>query len=97
MQEIVKTLSFNLGRKVVDSTGLKGKYDLDMRWSVDYALSLETRPDLRELIGELPDEGPHAPSLIHAVRDQLGLELTSKTGLGDIVVVDHLEKVPTGN
>jgi len=34
---------------------------------------------------------------MHAVRDQLGLELISKKGPGDVVVVDHFEKVPTGN
>jgi uncharacterized protein (TIGR03435 family) len=34
---------------------------------------------------------------MRAVRDQLGLELISKTGPGDIVVVDHFEKVPAEN
>jgi uncharacterized protein (TIGR03435 family) len=98
MQEIVKTLSFHLGRKVVDATGLKGKYDIDMKWYIDVAWLVERlTPDQREQIGELPADLPHGPSLIHAVRDQLGLELTSKTGLGDVVVVDHFEKVPTEN
>jgi uncharacterized protein (TIGR03435 family) len=98
MQEIVKTLSFHLGRKVVDATGLKGKYDIDMRWWVDWAwLNERLTPLQREQIGEQPDEGPHGPTLIHAVRDQLGLELISKKGPGDIVVVDHFEKVPVEN
>lgn len=96
MQEIVKMLSFNLGRKIVDSTGLKGRYDIDMKWYREWDLHGLT-PDQREQIGEEPADLPHGPSLIHAVRDQLGLELISKTGPGDIVVVDHVEKVPTGN
>ena len=41
MQEIVKTLSYYLGRPVIDATGLKGKYDIDMKWFVDVALLLE--------------------------------------------------------
>jgi uncharacterized protein (TIGR03435 family) len=97
MLDIVKTLSFNLGRKVVDATGLKGKYDIDVRWYIDAAWLLEGRADLRDLIGELPDEGSHGPTLIRAVRDQLGLELIPKKGTGDIVVVDHFEKVPIEN
>lgn len=96
MQEIVKTLSFHLGRKAVDATGLKGKYDIDMKWSIDVAWLME-RAGLRDQIGEVPDDGPHGPTLIHAVRDQLGLELISKKGPGDIVVVDHVDKVPIEN
>jgi len=98
MQEIVKTLSFNLGRKVVDATGLQGKYDIDVKWYIDVAWLVERlTPDQREQLGELPADLPHGPSLIHAVRDQLGLELISKKGAGDVVVVDHLEKVPAEN
>jgi len=96
VQEIVKTLSFHLGRPVVDATGLRGKYDIDMRWGVDVAWLLE-RAGLRDEIGELPDTGPPGPTLIRAVQDQLGLKLNSRKGPGDIVVIDHLDKVPTGN
>jgi uncharacterized protein (TIGR03435 family) len=90
MQEIVKTLSFNLGRKIVDATGLKGKYDIDITWYREWS-------GPQELVGEEPADFPHGPSFTHAVRDQLGLELISKQGPGDIVVVDHVEKVPTEN
>ena len=96
MGEIVKTLSFHLGRPVVDATGLGGKYDIDMTWGIDVAWLMESA-GLREQIGELPDTGPVGPSLIRAVQDQLGLKLNSTKGPGDIVVVDHLEKVPTEN
>jgi uncharacterized protein (TIGR03435 family) len=96
MPEIVKTLSFHLGRPVIDATGLRGKYDIDMRWGIDLAWLLETSGH-RDEIGDLPDVGPPGPPLIRAVQDQLGLKLSSKKGLGDIVVIDHLEKVPTEN
>jgi uncharacterized protein (TIGR03435 family) len=96
MQEIVKTLSFHLGRPVVDATRLKGKYDIDMKWGVDVAWLLEMA-GRRDQIAELPDTGPTGPTLIRAVQDQLGLKLNSKKGLGDFVVVDHVEKVPTEN
>lgn len=96
MQEIIKTLSFYLGRPVVDATGLTGKYDIDMRWGIDVAWLLE-RSGHRDEIGELPDNGPPGPTLIHAVQDQLGLKLNSTKGLGDVVVLDHVEKVPIEN
>ena len=96
IQEIVKTLSFHLGRPVVDCTRLRGKYDIDMTWTVDVAWLMESA-GLRDQISEVTDNGPHGPTLMHAVRDQLGLELISKKGHGDIVVVDHLAKVPIEN
>jgi uncharacterized protein (TIGR03435 family) len=96
MEEITNTLSFHLGRPVVDATGLTGKYDIDLKWGVDFAWLLEASGHLDE-IGELPDMGPKGPPLLRAVQDQLGLKLNSKRGHGDIVVIDHLEKVPTGN
>ena len=96
MQEIVRTLSFHLGRPVVDATGLKGKYDIDMRWGIDVAWLLE-RSGYGDEVGELPDTGPLGPPLTRAVQDQLGLKLQSRKGVGDVVVIDHLEKVPTEN
>jgi len=93
MAEIVKTLSFHLGRPVIDRTGLKGNYDVEMRWTVDVAWLLE-RAGRRDEIGELPDSGPAGPTLARAIQDQLGLKLISKKGPGDVVVIDHVEKVP---
>jgi uncharacterized protein (TIGR03435 family) len=96
LPEIAKTLSFHLGGPVVDATGLKGKYDIDMTWTIDVAWLLE-RAGRGDLIAELPDDGPRGPSLTRAVQDQLGLKLNSKKGPGDTVVIDHVEKVPIGN
>jgi uncharacterized protein (TIGR03435 family) len=96
MQEIVRTLSGQVGRPVVDATGLKGKYDINITWTIDLAWAMESA-GMRDRIPDVPDNGPNGPTLIHAVRDQLGLQLISKKGSGDIVVVDHVEKVPIEN
>jgi len=96
MQEIAKTLSYHLGRPVVDATGLKGKYDIDITWSIDLAWTLEMS-GRRDPIPEIPDNGPSGPTLIHAVQDELGLKLNATKGRGDIVVVDHVEKVQIEN
>jgi uncharacterized protein (TIGR03435 family) len=67
-----------------------------MTWIIHTAWLLE-RAGPRDQIRELPDTGPSGPTLVRAVQDQLGLKLTSKKGFGDIVVVDHVERIPTEN
>ena len=37
------------------------------------------------------------PTLTAAVQEQLGLKLEPKKGNVDLVVIDHVEKVPTEN
>ena len=97
-QDIAKTLSDQLGRPVVDSTGLKGGYAVDLKWVVDldFLLSESAKDEVREQVGELPDTGS-GPTLVRALQDQLGLRMNSKKGSGEIVVIDHIEKVPTPN
>jgi uncharacterized protein (TIGR03435 family) len=96
--DIAKTLSDQSNRPVVDATGLKGMYDVDLKWTVDlnFTLSERGKAEIREMVGELPDSGG-GPTLVRAVQDQLGLKLNSTRGTGEIVVVDHVEKVPTAN
>ena len=102
MQEIVQTLSDQLGRPVVDATGLKGKYDFDITWIVDTS-EIQAMLSARGVPMGAPDggrpmaEADSGPTLQHAVQDQLGLKLNSKKGPGDLVVVDHAEKVPIQN
>jgi uncharacterized protein (TIGR03435 family) len=96
MPEIARTLSFYLGGPVIDATGLSGRFDIDLKWATDVALALELA-GRREEAAEVPDLGTPGPPLIRAVQDQLGLKLTSTKGPGDIVVIDHIERVPTDN
>jgi uncharacterized protein (TIGR03435 family) len=96
MSDIVKTLSFHLGRPVIDATGLHARYDIDLRWGIDSAALLE-RAGRQAEIPDLPDTGPLGPPLTRAVQNQLGLKLTSRKGMGDIVVIDHVDKVPIEN
>ena len=96
--DIAKTLSEQSGRLVVDATGLKGEYDVDLKWVVDfYSLMSEmAKAELEEQVGR-PLESPSGPTLVRAVQDQLGLKMSSKKGSGEVVVIDHVEKVPIEN
>lgn len=82
MQMLIFVLSQALGHTVVDETGLKGPFDMELRWTSDTALA------------HAPPDAP--PSLFTAVREQMGLKLQARKGLTDVIVVDHLER-PTEN
>ena len=96
LPDIVKTISNQLGRPVVDATGLKGKYDVDLYWaqeSMGRGGLATAAPE-----GALPAaEIDSGPTILSAVQNQLGLKLESKKGPVDMVVVDHAEKVPSEN
>jgi uncharacterized protein (TIGR03435 family) len=74
---------------ILDMTDLKSQYDVDLEWT----------PDNRKAPAPGADsaDAAEAPSLFSAVREQLGLKLEARKGPLDVVVVDHAERVPTGN
>jgi uncharacterized protein (TIGR03435 family) len=85
MAEFVKTLSGPLRTPVVDETGLTGRYDFTVDLSSYFA-------DTRQ--GDQPDI---TGIVMSALRDQLGLKLESRKEPVEILVIDHVEKNPTGN
>lgn len=95
-KDICKTLSFYLRGPVIDATDLTGRYDVDLRWWIDIAWAAE-RAGYPDIAKNLPGLGHSGPPLTRAAHDQLGLDLRARKGQGDVVIVDHLEKVPTGN
>ena len=97
MADLVKTLSGQLGRPVVDATGLKGKYDIDMYWMVESMGMRGGAMGASQDSGTPMAEVDSGPTMIRAVQDQLGLRLDSRKGSADIVIIDHAEKVPIEN
>ena len=88
MAGMARMLVIFLKRPVVDSTGLKGYYDFDVKWSAPES------PD-----GKLPADrygAAGAALLISTLQDQFGLRLTSSTGSVKYWVIDHVEP-PTEN
>jgi uncharacterized protein (TIGR03435 family) len=83
MEQTASYLSFQLGRPVVDATGLTGKYDFDLYWQDDR--------------GATAAEADRGPGLAQAIQEQLGLKLEAKKGPVKILVVDHAEKTPAEN
>lgn len=91
MAELADGLSGFAGRLVEDQTGLKGKYD--------FTLAFETEPRQPRTLSEgrpaMPDE--LGASLATAVQEQLGLKLEAKKDKIEMLVIDRIEEVPTGN
>jgi len=78
----------DLGRKVVDQTGLTGRYTVELHWTpVDTSMSSASASAATDAAG---------PSIFTAVKEQLGLELKPIKGPLDTIVIDHVE-MPTEN
>jgi uncharacterized protein (TIGR03435 family) len=86
MPILVNFLSQQLGRSVIDKTGLDGKYDFTLKWMPD-PLAPGSPPG-----SDAVPLDPSAPSLTEAIQEQLGLKLQPTKGPVEILVIDHVEK-----
>lgn len=97
-------LSIRLGAPVQDLTGLKGTYDIDLTWAPDRAIE-PMGPFAAAYAAEHPgsaDGGAGAPAaptadIFTAIRDSLGLRLEPRKEPAEVLVIDHIERVPTEN
>jgi uncharacterized protein (TIGR03435 family) len=85
MSEFIGTLSGPLRSPVVDKTGLTGRYDFTVDLSSYFA---DVKP------GEQPDM---TAIVMSALREQLGLNLESRKETVEILVIDHVERIPSQN
>jgi uncharacterized protein (TIGR03435 family) len=83
LEQFSQFLSAQLGRPVIDRTGLTGQYEIALRWVMD---------TMRRTENDSP-----ALSIFSALQEQLGLKLEARKDMVDILVVDHIEKTPTEN
>ncbi len=94
MSSLVRLLSGQLHRTVVDNTGLAGKYDFALQWTPDESPGAV----LKGADGGQPgsdsasSSDSSGPTIFTAVQEQLGLKLESQKGPVQILVIDHVEK-----
>lgn len=103
MEEFALDLGRSLHSPVRDATGLTAKYDFIVN---NYAFFygpggafLPSEPPSGPVTAPGapgPWENPF-PDIFHALQSQLGLKLEPKKADVRVMVVDHLEKTPTGN
>jgi uncharacterized protein (TIGR03435 family) len=93
---LASAISAQLDRVVVDETGQPGSFAITLYWTPD-ALEMGGR----QRLGSMPESPQEASTpganLLQAVEQQLGLKLVAKKVPREVVVVDHVEKVPTEN
>jgi uncharacterized protein (TIGR03435 family) len=85
---VLRSLTQELGRPVLDKTGLTGNYDFTLKWTPDQKqMASPTNASVSDMAG---------PSLFTAIQEQLGLKLERTKGPVDTIVIDHVEP-PTEN
>jgi uncharacterized protein (TIGR03435 family) len=89
-QALTRLLSRELGRDIIDQTGIEGRYDLTLNWTSDSGPA--SVPGVAD--GEASTD--LGPSIFTAIREQLGLKLEPAKGSVRVLVIDHAE-MPSDN
>ncbi len=82
--ELLSFLRNQLGRAVVDATGLNGKFEFKLEWVPD-----ESQPNSG---GDAPPPDATGASIFAAIQEQLGLKLEAMKGPVEVLVIDHVER-----
>jgi uncharacterized protein (TIGR03435 family) len=81
MADFILGEQFFMDRPIVDQTGLKGRYDFSIRYTVDEAKTTD----------------PNAPpGIFTAVQEQVGLKFEPTKASAEVFVIDHVEQ-PSAN
>jgi uncharacterized protein (TIGR03435 family) len=94
MESLARLLSEQLGRTVLDQTGLKGNYDFTLQWTPEQgeAMMLKGPEGGKPGTDNAAPPESSGPSIFTAIQEQLGLKLESTKGPVEILVIDHVEK-----
>jgi uncharacterized protein (TIGR03435 family) len=98
MARLAASLSTQGYGPVEDATGLTGEYDIALTWTPDNAP--ESRAGAATASTATPsgaDIPAPAADLFNALREQLGLRLERRNVEVQFVVIDHIERIPSGN
>jgi uncharacterized protein (TIGR03435 family) len=103
--ELARQLSFMLGARISDKTGLSGKFDFKLEFTLDEGFlagmkaTLPVSPNfqIRDNQGPNPGQQDAVPVISSAMEKQLGLKLEAAKIAVDTLVIDHAERTPTEN
>jgi uncharacterized protein (TIGR03435 family) len=87
MSDLAQGISAEIGRPVIDATGLKGRYEIHM----------DVTPYLMKPGGGNEGQLDLMGILFTGLQDLLGLKLESRKESVDVLVIDHAEKSATEN
>jgi uncharacterized protein (TIGR03435 family) len=81
LDNLAFSLSGQVGRIILNKTGLSGKYNIDLKWQPDSMAA-----------GSNSSSADPLPDLFTALQEQAGLKLEPAKGTVDVFVIDHIEK-----
>jgi uncharacterized protein (TIGR03435 family) len=97
IKRLTDVLSRMLHRTIIDNTGFKGTFDVDLEFNRDESLAGIPGPGTP---GGFPSPTPASdsggPSIFSALQERMGLRLESTKGPVEVLVIDHVER-PTEN
>jgi uncharacterized protein (TIGR03435 family) len=91
LSSLLQVLSQQVGRTVVDKTGLNGRYDFTWNFNQSAAPG-----GGRGAASPSASSDSEPPSIFTVLQEELGLKLDSGKGPVEIIVIDHIER-PAGN
>ena len=92
---LVQLLQQATGRIVTDKTGLTGLYDWEIKFDPQVLMQIAAQIGVNLPPGVNPPPSD-SPSLLTALREDLGLKLNSERGPVEILVIDSAE-MPDAN
>jgi len=94
MVQLANTLSMVVGKPVLDKTEIVGSFDIHLEFS-PAGMNLTGRGVLP--LDAAPADDSAKPSLFTALQQQVGLRLESEKVPATILVIDHVERMPSEN
>jgi uncharacterized protein (TIGR03435 family) len=99
LAQLAGFLQGRIGKRVSDATNLGGPYEFELQWSEDSPVAMPLA--LPNGTGPGPEtsiETASGPTLFRALQEQLGLKLEAAGNTSiDMVVIDHMNRLPTPN
>ena len=92
MAAFANSLGMQVGRPVLDETGLQGAYDFTLTFMPDPGGRGMPAGPPPPGAPELPPIDPNAPALPTALQEQLGLRLESAKGPVEMIVIDSIDQ-----
>lgn len=89
MSDLARELTAELGRTVIDQTGLAASYDFALKW---IPFGARSPAGVQQAPGDASGPDSSGPSIFTAIQEQLGLTLKSQKGSVQILVIDHVER-----
>jgi uncharacterized protein (TIGR03435 family) len=91
MPELIETLQDIVGRTVIDRTGVRGRFDIDLKFDPCTTANGLGEASTSSSAAACAEFSSY-PSIAGGLQEQLGLQLQSAKGPVEVLVVDHAER-----